>query len=356
MRLLVLLSALVGFTLAQNLGAFPQRKSWWAKRIVSSELYTAGRLTSTQLKQAADEGFKSVVSLGSFSDETSIGVEVIPDTESAKELVESVTDMTYTVIEDDDVTEAAIHFINLMSTLTKPVLFHCEYSNQSTFISLLYFVNKTLADPTFQPATGAGDVFTIGDAMGFYFRQPELIDVVAEISGTPLSVMEESPPDSPWYKSMWWLLPMKKGIYLSGQIQKNYLPLLEGNIETYVNVRGGAVTNGTPTQEEVTLLNIRDSTGTYSSGGRQSDTRLLNTRVNPARPNEFISTDSEINYQEVNELEYGDEVGYNETIARQHITDEYSFEYLHTPIGEIKTSEFSFHHFLFSYFRSPVWL
>ncbi|ELU00764.1 hypothetical protein CAPTEDRAFT_202160 [Capitella teleta] len=333
MRVLVILCTMLGVTMSQTLGAFPQRKSWWAKRIISRKLYTAGRLTSTQLKQAANEGFKSVVSLGSFIDESSIGPEILPNTTAAKRLVESFSIMSYDVIEDGDVMESLESLTYLMQTREQPTLFHCKDSAESTFISLLYLLNNTLSDSTFRPSTSPEDVFTIGDSMGYYYRQAKLIGTVSRIANMAISTTEQPVPKHPWYQTMWWLRPIADGIFLSGQIKSNYLPLLEGQIKTYINLRRAAVNNGNPDQEEVTLLNVRDRTSTYAIGGRQSETRLRNTRLNVSQSNDFIFEGSDVNYQRVNELEYGDHIGYNESIARSHITQNYAFEYLHTPVG-----------------------
>jgi hypothetical protein len=174
-------------------------------------------------------------------------------------------------------------------------------------------------------------VITRGKELGFHFKH--LVSEVEEVALASLSIQPEPVPDDPWYQTMWFLRPVADGVFTSGQIQKNYLPLLEDGITTYINLRRAAMTNGVPTQEEVTLLNIRDRTGTYVGAGRQSEERLLATRRNSARPVNFISQSSDINYERRNALEYGDEIGYNESTSRKHIQDNYKLQYTHTPIG-----------------------
>ncbi|ELU03696.1 hypothetical protein CAPTEDRAFT_195393 [Capitella teleta] len=328
MRVLVVLCFFMGISLVQG-GA----KTWWAKSIVPGELYTAGQLTWTQLKQAADEGFGGVISLGNFIYGSSIGSDVIPRTAAAKRFVGSFTEMFYDVIDGGDVIDSLERFTYLMRIRPQPVLFHCKYSDQSTFISLLYLLKNPLVNSTFQPVTNPEDVFSIGDNLGYFYRRPELIELVSRIANVSLGVAEQPAPDHPWYQTMWCLRPVVPGIFISGQIRSNQIYLLEGKIRSFINARRAATTNGKSTQEEVTLLNIREGTGTYAEGGRQTETRLRNTRLNVSQANDFIAEDSDVNYQRVNELEYGDHIGYNESIARSHITRNYAFEYLHTPVG-----------------------
>ena len=101
-----------------------------------------------------------------------------------------------------------------------------------------------------------------------------------------------------------------------------------------VNLRQGVTTSGDPSQEEVTLLNIADDTGTYANGGRQVETQLLDSRLNEQVLTDYISENSTLNYEDKNELEFGDDVGYSETMEMEALEAVEGLQYLHTPIGE----------------------
>lgn len=319
--------------------AFPERKTWWAKQVTPT-LYTAGRLTSYQVKQLADTGFHSIISHYHYAEEAQLGEEVLPKTEDARMLAENLAGLHYDVLLTDghlDGIEVVSRLTTLLDIAPTPVLYHCHYSNASTFYSLLYLLNQTAENPDFPNGISAEDVFTRGAAMGFDFYQPDLIEMVRAISQQEVTSPVKPPYDEEWYKEMWFLKPVYGNIYISGQLKSNYLPLLENQLDTYINLRRGATSppGNTRTQEEVTLINIRDRTGTYTNGGRQTEQQLLNTRLDPNKTNEYIANGSNINYERRNPLEYGDDIGYNETLSRSHIEAHYSFQYFHTPLGEI---------------------
>lgn len=58
----------------------PSRKTWWAKRVVTDDFYTAGRLSDRQIKYASESGFRSVVSLMYYESEAS----GLPSSEQAR--------------------------------------------------------------------------------------------------------------------------------------------------------------------------------------------------------------------------------------------------------------------------------
>ena len=88
----------------------------------------------------------------------------------------------------------------------------------------------------------------------------------------------------------------------------------------------------------MTLLNIRDNTGTYEGTGRQSTERLQASRIDPARRNEYISPDSTVNYERKNILEYGDDIGYNAALEK-HDMKSNKFTYYQTPPYNSKRGE-----------------
>ena len=119
--------------------------------------------------------------------------------------------------------------------------------------------------------------------------------------------------------------------YFAGQFHSTSLSVIrEAGIKVILNVRTGfAVKSRLMPIEEVTLLNIKDGTGTYRQGGRQSKSRLLQTRIDPNKPNEYISKDSEVNYQSINPLEYGDNLGYSESLEKLDVMKN-GMRYIHT--------------------------
>jgi hypothetical protein len=86
---------------------------------------------------------------------------------------------------------------------------------------------------------------------------------------------------------------------------------------------------------QVNLLNIWSETGTYAREGkdpRQWKSRLEQTRINPDRPNYFISPGSPVNYESFNPEEFGDAVGYQEAKEREVFADA-NVKYIHKPLG-----------------------
>ena len=93
---------------------------------------------------------------------------------------------------------------------------------------------------------------------------------------------------------------------------------------------------GKPSQEESILLNIKDRTGTYNDTNypvRQIKENLEKNKIDPSLPNSYISTSSKVNYQQINTIQFGDDVGYNETVE-QETFDKEGIEYYHMPIGK----------------------
>ena len=95
--------------------------------------------------------------------------------------------------------------------------------------------------------------------------------------------------------------------------------------------------NGNPAQEAVTLLNVKDGTATYGDnkhGPRQVPFTLESLRTNVDRPSEYISADSDVNYEVKNEAEFGDEIGYNEELEKEEF-DKSGLPYFHMPVGKL---------------------
>jgi len=102
-------------------------------------------------------------------------------------------------------------------------------------------------------------------------------------------------------------------------------------------MRAGLNTNGRPSQEQVTLLNIKDATPTYGSygiGPRQNIYTLKKLVLDPTKNNAFVSPTSKYNFETRYPGEFGDHIGYNENIERAAVLKA-GLQYHHMPIGNI---------------------
>ncbi len=317
-------------------------KSWWSTR-VTPDLYTAGRLTESQVKYASEAGFNSLVSLLTHLDSGTIGEERIPTTEEEQDIATRLSGMYFrTVIgEDEDLEYYDLETIERLTAILneapKPVLFHCVSSYRSTFVALSYLANQTVYDPEFEPQVDSEEFYRLGASHSYHYDSVAERETVALITGEP--VVENPPaPDvtvPEWYNAYWLLKPVIKNWYIAGQIRSNYVPEFSGVFDTVVNARLQRTTppDDEPSQEEVTLLNIEDDTGTYEDGGRQSEERLLETRIDPSKPNEYVDPESDVNYASRNFLEFGDDIGYDE-VSEQQTLGSAGVNYYSTPIGK----------------------
>ncbi|KAK2186377.1 hypothetical protein NP493_202g00004 [Ridgeia piscesae] len=282
---------------------FPSPKTWWAKRI-SSDLYTAGRLTDRQIKYAADAGFGSIIALINFTDSYDIGPDRVLTTTASRDVAEKVTGITFELL-----------------TQTKPQVYTVETVDRASMISLIYMSNTT--------GLSARDIYRRGALLGYHFAvKTKYVSLITSVTGVPLMADPPRPdvslPD--WNHGYWLIKPVYKNWYVAGQIQANYASNLASmGVGVVVNCRQHATS-----QEEVALLNVEDNTGTYVGTGRQSTERLLATRIDPARRNEYISPHSTVNYEQENSLEYGDDIGYNATLEK-HDMESKNLTYYQTP-------------------------
>lgn len=136
----------------------------------------------------------------------------------------------------------------------------------------------------------------------------------------------------------WMAHPAYKNWFTAGQITKSHISVLEEvGFTSVINQRSGIMLDGKPNQEEVNLLNIRQNTGTYAHDGkepRQFKGRLEETRIDPKRPNYFISPTSEVNYESRNYDEFGDDIGYQELTERLTFKSS-KLQYYHLPVGKL---------------------
>ena len=117
--------------------------------------------------------------------------------------------------------------------------------------------------------------------------------------------------------------------------------MIQNGFDAIVNLRQGKTSPGNvASQEEVTLLNIMDDTGTYTGAGRQSKTELEKNRIDPTKTNEYVSDRSDVNYISRNALEFGDDIGYNEEWEKKNVTAT-GIQYMHTPAGKTCTQQWN---------------
>ncbi len=329
-------------------GVLPSYKTWWAKH-VTDDIYTAGRLTETQVKYAMEAGFNSMVVLWQETQEDKIGEEVLPTTSQEESIIANISEPTrikqFELVTEDKtnwMTNATLKiFSNLTATLPKPILFHCDNSYQSSFLALLSLLD--------QGDLNIDSFYTKASALGFdYFKDPTLQPFIQSIygnttiDGDKIDHPDLSIPD--WYNKYWLLKPASKEWYSAGQIQSNYLAMIDTfGFVTYINGRQGVIVKDSdppiPSQEEVALLNGNNKVGTYTGMGRQSTEELLKNRVWSDISNDYISSDSPVNYASRNYLQFGDATGYNETLERIAVESKLSnLKYVHNPNGKLSFS------------------
>ncbi|MEH1944412.1 MAG: sulfur transferase domain-containing protein [Nostoc sp.] len=105
-------------------------------RKINDELAIAGQITLDQLKQIADEGYKSVLNLR-FLDETGL----LANEQEKTEFLGLYYLNFPTKIEDINY-QGTLHICQTITTLPKPTLIHCDNSIRSAAIVLLYIAIK----------------------------------------------------------------------------------------------------------------------------------------------------------------------------------------------------------------------
>ena len=338
---LVVLSTIVQTQTLSNL--YPSRKSWWAKQITDN-IYVAGRLTESQIKFASESGFKTLVALSVFDTEEELGDETLPHLDGMRHVAVTLSGMRFETVlqpgEDWARKETVEKFTSIMKDATPPVLLTSFIGKGAAFTALAYLANQTTSDSSFRPRIDSAEFYGRAASLGYIFDTPIQTALVSDISGQPVV----SNPPKPnidvedWANNYWLAKPVYRNVYIAGQIRSNYLQSIkDARYDVIINYRKGVVIppDNKPSQEEVTLLNIKDRTGTYDGAGRQSEKRLLDTRLDPSQTNDYIGPASKVNYELRNTFEYGDDIGYNETLSRLDFEDKIpSIKYVHTPIGE----------------------
>lgn len=315
------------------------KKLWWAKEI-TPDYHVAGRLSERQIKYAADGGFKSIVSLFHYDEPLLYGGgEYLPSSKEEEEIVKSAGMQFYKVgltgLHDKWASvETVEHISRILPTLEKPILLHCNRGYTISFVTLMHMANRTRHDPSFTPKISSGNFYNITAAMGIDFTMENTKQVVAEITGEEVV---KNPPrlnaEPELWKIYWKAHPVYKNWFTAGQIRDTDLKVLEEvGFKAVVNMRQGVETDGKPSQEQVTLINIKDGTPTYgdeNSLPRQVPEQLERLILDPSKSKGYGSEN--LNYETSNPGEFGDEIGYNEDLEKEAF-EKSTLKYYHIPI------------------------
>ncbi|WP_109012382.1 beta-lactamase hydrolase domain-containing protein [Nostoc commune] len=105
-------------------------------RKINGELAIAGQITLDQLKQIAEEGYKSVINLR-LSDET----DLLANEQEKTELL-GLYYLNFPTKPEDLNHQSTLQIYQTITELPKPILIHCDNSIRSAAIALLYICIK----------------------------------------------------------------------------------------------------------------------------------------------------------------------------------------------------------------------
>ncbi|XP_045165415.2 uncharacterized protein LOC123529244 [Mercenaria mercenaria] len=316
-------------------------KVWWAKE-VTPDFHVAGRLTERQIKYASEAGFGSILSLFIYEtdDYGSFGGEYLPTSAEAWAAAHKAGLQYVALIGANDdwgSVDTILKFSDVLPNLRRPILLHCDRGYTITFVTLMYMANQTRYNSSYEPKIYSEDFYKITAAMGLDFTHDDLKEVVANITGEEIV---ENPPKHNCQPEEWldfWLAhPVSKNWYVAGQIRQCDVKALEATgFKAVVNMRLGLTHNGKPSQEPITLLNIKEGSTTYGNGTtppRQDLNTLEKNKINRHHSSDYIGEKSTINYEIENPSEFGDDIGYNEQFEKD-IVEKSSLKYYHIPIS-----------------------
>ena len=232
---------------------------------------------------------------------------------------------------------------HLFALLCFVVLLSCTNSYYSTLVALIYTVPSREGrkqELLYKQADVLGYDYT-SDTLRNYIKDQMSVDTAGELYENP-----PTPTATPinWYDFYWQMKPLYKNNFFSGQIQSDHMQSLSDlGVDVVINSRRSVtrMLSDDPSQEEVTLLNIANRVGTYSDAVscpsspcsyRQTMEVLEQNRLDEDKPNAYITSQSTVNYESRNLLEFGDDIGYNETLERLAVT-EAGIDYVITPMG-----------------------
>ncbi|MCC5636376.1 hypothetical protein LC593_10995 [Nostoc sp. CHAB 5844] len=105
-------------------------------RKINNELAIAGQITLDQLKQLADDGYKSVLNLRSPDEKTLL------DNEQEKVELLGLQYINFPTNLEKMNHQTALNLFQIINQLSKPTLIHCDDSIRSAAIILLYIATK----------------------------------------------------------------------------------------------------------------------------------------------------------------------------------------------------------------------
>ncbi|XP_021362352.1 uncharacterized protein LOC110456117 isoform X1 [Mizuhopecten yessoensis] len=316
------------------------KKLWWAKEL-TPDFHVAGRLSERQIKYAADGGFKSIVSLFHDDEPSQIGDEYLPTSAEAAEIAQLAGLDYRVVLESDNCDWASVVAVEKISaiipTLKKPILLHCNRAYTIAFTTMMYLANASKHDQNFTPQVNTENIFKMAAVMGLDFTMDFTLETVAKINSEtiPENLPQPNVVPEEWY-DYWMAHPVYQNWFTAGQIRQSHLENIQmaGFIHV-INMRMGVDDeNGNPSQEQVTLINVKDGTPTYGNketGPRQKPDTLKNIVIDSTKNNSFVTKNSDVNFESRNSGEFGDEIGYNEDRERQ-VLEKAGFRYYHMPV------------------------
>ena len=311
-------------------------KLWWAKEI-TPDIHVSGRLTQRQLKYAAEGGFKSVICLDPDQQMTFAG-ETLPNSSDIKSISSLVGLQTSFIDTDDSVpdSKSVDHFMDIFPNISKPLLLTGSKGKSATFLALLYLAHQSQSGLDSVPKVTSEIIYRVAASLGFDFTDDVSKRIVAEVTGEDVIVDPPKPDlEKTPISDYWPAHRIGKNWYTAGQIRRQDLPFLESvGFKSLINMRMGVEYENKPSQEPVTLLNVKDSLGTYDKANnptRLNPKILEENRVFPEISSEYVGTSPSNNYETINEDEFGDRVGYNEDLERDFVAKHSSLKYSHMP-------------------------
>ena len=235
------------------------RKIWFARK-VTDDYFVSGRPNLREIKYASESGVKTIVSV--FPYDTRQGEDAgiyLPSTEEARSLSSSLGITHETILAPGDSdwqsVSAVARLRDIVRTAPKPVLVHCDVSFASSFILLSHFFNVThhgdVRDG--ELALTGNDVFERAATYGFSFGETNLTYVLRELSRDESAkyyttgALVSFPM---WFMGYWPVKPVTNNWYISGQIQRHHLPIINASWDK-IESKNGVV------YPKITIINVR---------------------------------------------------------------------------------------------------
>ena len=199
--------------------AFPQKKTWWAKKI-TNDVYTGGRPTERQIRYLYEEGFKTIVTVFDFDADGKFGDLTQPKTAEEKAMAEAYGD--FTILSppatwsptDGSIISDATNLAKVLETAAKPVYVHCGTGMVGTLLSSIAVHGKDLAK-----------ILAVEEQFQFGWLGNAAI-VKALKTHTGGDVQAAAGLAGPWTK-YWWSKRLTDTLGIAGQIWKGTLPKIK---------------------------------------------------------------------------------------------------------------------------------